>query len=129
MAPLNDLVTRFEYRSDGKVDTWRILKPNGNGTYIGDCDDFALTALYLTTGSLWRFWAALIFGSAKVYYVVTSTGGGHAVMRYKGRYIDNWSRDWVSRGFMERTYGHAFSPWQFVWQVTAIKMALGKLKG
>jgi hypothetical protein len=128
VTPINDLVTGFKYESDGKIDTWTILQPNADGEYVGDCDDFALTALYLSTGSLWRFWFELIFGSAKVCYVVTYTGGGHAVLRYKGQYIDNWSLTWVTKENMETTLGHTFSLWLFPWPITAIKMLLGKIK-
>jgi hypothetical protein len=85
------------------------MKPDADGKYRGDCDDFALTALFIETGSLSKFWYELIFGSAKVFMVTTSNGGGHAVLRYNGQYIDNWSRSWVSREHMESVYGHKFS--------------------
>lgn len=127
MTPINDLVTGFEYRLDGVIDTWRILTPDASGRYVGDCDDFALTALYLSTGSLWKFWFELIFGRAKIHYV-WADGGGHAVLRYKGQYIDNWSMAWVTREHMENL-GHSFSSWQFLWFITAVKMVLGKFKG
>ena len=123
---LNDLETGFVYQSDGKVDSWRILTVDD---LRGDCDDFACTALYIATGSLWPFWVALIFGSAKIHYVTTTNGVGHAVLQYEGLYIDNWSRKYVTKHFMEDTYGHQFSRWMFIWPQTAIKMVLGKLKG
>lgn len=128
MTQVNDLVANFEYRLDGKYDTWRIMKPDERGRYVGDCDDFALTALYLVTGSLWRFWVELILGSAKIYYVWTERGG-HAVLYHKGLYIDNWSMAWVTREYMEVSLGHSFSSWQFLWPVTIVKMVLGKFKG
>jgi hypothetical protein len=62
---LNDLETGFVCQSDGKVDSWRILDVSD---LRGDCDDFACTALFIATGSLWSFWVALIFGSAKIHY-------------------------------------------------------------
>jgi len=105
------------------------MKPDADGKYRGDCDDFVLTALFIETGSLSKFWYELIFGSAKVFLVTTSNGGGHAVLRYNGRYIDNWSRSWVSREHMESVYGHKFSAWLFPWNATALKMLLGKIKG
>lgn len=121
---LDDLATGFAYTSD-KMDTWRILDVSD---LRGDCDDFACTALYIATGSLWSFWVSLVFGSAKIHYVTTVSGGGHAVLEYEGLYIDNWSRKYVTRQCMKDTYGHSFHMWQFPFWVTAIKMVLGKLK-
>ena len=120
---LNDLVAGFVYTSD-QIDAWRILDV---GDLRGDCDDFACTALYIATGSLWSFWAALVFGSAKIHYVVTTNGGGHAVLQYDGLYIDNWSRKYVTKQHMEDVYGHQFSRCMFIWPQTAIKMIMGKL--
>lgn len=128
MSSIEYLTNRFVYKSDGKVDNWQIMQPNADGKYIGDCDDFCVTALYFTTGSLLAFWKALIFGSAKVHYVTTSNGGGHAVLEYEGEFLDNWSLQWVSKGYMEIQYGHKFSKWQFLWFITAIKMLFGKIK-
>jgi len=123
---LDELATGFEYESE-KTDNWRILKLDQHGKCNGDCDDYACTALYIVTGSLWGFWKALILGDAKIHYVITANGGGHAVLGYKDEYIDNWSRKFVSKNFMQSTYGHNFHGWLFPWFVTAIKMAAGKL--
>jgi len=123
---LDDLATGFTYQSDGKFDSWRILDVSD---LHGDCDDFACTALYIATGSLWSFWMALVFGSAKIHFVTTANGGGHAVLKFAGMYIDNWSRKYVTKQYMEDTYGHKFHKWQYPFWVTAIKMLLGKFKG
>jgi hypothetical protein len=123
---LNDLVAGFIYQSDGKVDSWRILTVED---LRGDCDDFAVTALYISTGSLIKFWYELIFGSAKVHMVTTASGGGHAVLEYKGVYIDNWTLAWVPREYMEVVLGHQFKSWMFVWPISALKMFYGKVQG
>lgn len=122
------LANRFEYKSDGKFDNWQIMEQNADGKFVGDCDDFCVTALYFTTDSLFKFWKELIVGSAKVHFVKTSNGGGHAVLEYDGMFIDNWSRSWVSKQYMEDTYGHEFSRIAFLWPITAIKMLFGKIK-
>jgi hypothetical protein len=49
---LDDLATGSIYQSDGKFDSWRILDVSD---LRGDCDDFACTALFIATGSLWSF--------------------------------------------------------------------------
>lgn len=122
------MIKNFIYDPDRKVDTWSIMRPGADGAYRGDCDDYAVTTLYLYTGSLWRFWASLIFGSAKIHFVTTVDGGGHAVLQYNGMYIDNWTQSWVSRNHMETVCGHEFSSWLFPWPTTALKMLLGKLR-
>jgi len=121
---LNDLATGFIYTSE-KTDNWRILTV---ADLRGDCDDFACTALFIAAGSLWSFWMALVFGSAKVHFVTTANGGGHVVLEYEGMCIDNWSRKYVTMQWMEDTYGHQFHLWLFPFWVTAIKMLYGKLK-
>jgi len=126
---MEHLVEQFEYKSDGKLDTWRIMTPDEDGKYRGDCDDFAVTALYISTGSLIKFWYELIFGSAKVHMVTTASGGGHAVLEYKGVYIDNWTLAWVPREYMEVVLGHQFKSWMFVWPISALKMFYGKVQG
>lgn len=123
---LEDLATGFTYQSDGKYDSWRILDASD---LRGDCDDFAVTALYISTGSLIKFWYELIFGSAKVHMVTTASGGGHAVLEYKGVYIDNWTLAWVPREYMEVVLGHQFKSWMFVWPISALKMFYGKVQG
>jgi predicted transglutaminase-like cysteine proteinase len=122
------LASNWVYKSDGKVDTWRILKPNEQGKYVGDCDDFVITALYLSTGTLSKFWLALILGSAKICYVTTIAGGGHAVLKYKGMYIDNWTKEWVTKDHMQQEVKHVFSMWMYPWTTVVIKMLLGKFQ-
>jgi hypothetical protein len=59
--------------------------------------------------------------------VTTDSGGGHAVLGYAGMYIDNWSRKYVTRQYMDDAYGHKFHMWRFPFWVTAIKMVMDKL--
>lgn len=45
---LHSFTQNFEWVSDGKVDSWRILKePSNDGKYKGDCDDFAITVAWI----------------------------------------------------------------------------------
>lgn len=49
----------FVYVPDDK-DEWRILKPIDD-MYFGDCEDYALTYLFLYSGKSWtKFWLNLI---------------------------------------------------------------------
>jgi len=128
MATLNDLIRDWDYQADIYADNWEILVPDADGAYRGDCDDFAVTALYLISGeSLAKFWRALLTRRAKMYFVKVG-GVGHAVLECQGRYIDNIQRRWVTREELlssEPPYDFKFRCWvPFI----AVKMALGKLK-
>jgi hypothetical protein len=122
MLTLDELATGFVYRGD-KTDTWRILD---RSDLRGDCDDYACTALFIATGSMWSFWMALIFGSAKIHYITTHNGVGHAVLQFEGMYIDNWTRKYVTKQYMEDICGHKFHWFWFPFPATALKMALGR---
>lgn len=87
----------FKYKSDGKIDRWSI------GKMIGDCEDFALTTLYLLLGSKAAVRKALLSGEAAIIRTEARPGIGHAVLFYKGFYIDNIYRGW-SRSFMYKKH-------------------------
>jgi predicted transglutaminase-like cysteine proteinase len=115
----------YEYRSE-KGDQWRIPKIE-NGQILGDCEDAALGVLYyvIANESLVKFWW-LLLTSAKICYV-KNDGEGHAVLKYKGQYIDNWTMKWVSKQEME-ALGHKF---HFVFYLTyqvAVKMLYTKVR-
>lgn len=93
---LQVLNTNFIYKPDpsGK-DLWRIL--DTSKIVYGDCEDYALTALYLLCGgSLIKFWKVLVTEKAKIHYV-TVRGAGHAVLEFKGLYIDNTHMKWLTK--------------------------------
>lgn len=43
---VNWLNSRFRYKRDGKLDSWRIMRLNGE-VLQGDCDDYSVTLMYL----------------------------------------------------------------------------------
>lgn len=114
----------YEYRSE-KGDQWRILKQDSDGLMRGDCEDYALSVLYyvIAEKSLFKFWL-LLLSRAKICYV--RNNGGHAVLQYKGQYIDNWTMQWVSKKEME-ALGHKFHWLQYTWLAVAIKMLFTKV--
>jgi len=74
--------------------------------------------------SLLKFWW-LLLTKAKIHYV--RNNGGHAVLQLDGKYIDNWTKDWVSKQEME-ALGHKF---HFVFYLTyqvAVKMLYTKVR-
>ena len=115
---ISDLRKKFEYTSD-KVDGWRILK--GDGPLRGDCDDFAITALWIEADqSMVKFWWMLNTCQAAIWYTKTSRGVGHNMLWVKGKgWIDNNHPYWG-----ERQYRKIF-PWPT--PAIALKMGVGKV--
>ena len=115
----------FEYRSE-EGDQWRI--PKVEDKILGDCEDYALGVLYYVVceESLLAFWYQLIFGKAKIHYV--NNNGGHAVLQVDGMYIDNWTKDWVSKRHME-AMGHKFHFLFYLTYQVALKMLYTKVRG
>lgn len=144
MSPAQDLkylTENFVYVPDNKdgkwyqKDKWRVLdlikdSESHSEKYYGDCEDFALTALYLLSKkSWWRFWMALITRKAKILHC-TVGGEGHAILRYNGFYIDNIQREWfdnsrlTDRGYKLHWGGYGlYIPYQ-----VALKMLIGRIK-
>ena len=121
----------YSYKFDPKGrDMWRVLKPNTLSEYHGDCEDYSLSVLYyvICRESWLKFWWLLLIFEAKLCYVITKNGEGHAVLRYGDMYIDNWTQEWVSKAQMEGL-GHQFHNWRFIPTTVAIKMVMAKLRG
>lgn len=74
------LKSNFQYRSDGRLDTWVLRTYN---KFKGDCEDYALRVAYeLSDRSRTdTLWAILISGSIELYYCKANSEG-HAVLRY-----------------------------------------------
>lgn len=119
---------QYEYKRDEKRDQWRVLTRDPDGVYRGDCEDAALSILYyVVCNQSWlKFWWLLFTNQAKVCYVVTKNGVGHAVLRHKSLYIDNWTKDWVHKAYM-KSLGHEFHKWAFLPTTVAIRMLKARL--
>ena len=117
---LEEINKKFSYKYDDASDKWTIM---AGQELRGDCEDYSLTVLFhVVCKKNWiKFWDILIFGDAKLCYVTTKTGEGHAVLRVDDQYIDNWTKKWVNVGHME-LIGHKFHPKFFRWYHVAIKL-------
>lgn len=127
MISLEHFTNNFVYVPDIK-DSWRILKPI-DGMYFGDCEDFSLTYLFLHCNeSYLKFWTALFFGDARINYCVLPSGDGHAVLSIKDMYIDNITREFVTKNKLVDN-GYVFH-WEYfsAFQV-ARKLLETKLRG
>jgi hypothetical protein len=94
MMDIADLRKRFKWTKDG-FDSYRILRAP-EGPLEGDCDDFAITALWLAEGkSLRRAFLALWRRRAAIWRTRTDRGGRHAVL-WHGRHgwIENGAPRW-----------------------------------
>ena len=126
---VNEFFERYEYKYDpDKIDVWKIPKQDSDGKYRGDCEDAALGVLYyvICEESLFAFWYQLIFGQAKIHYV--DNNGGHAVLQLDGMYIDNWTKEWVTKEHME-SLGHVFHKRDYLFYQVALKMLYTKIRG
>lgn len=106
----------FTYKADGWADHWNI------GVLSGDCEDWALTMLWLLHGkSKTRVVKALLTGKARIIRTVTKTGNGHAVLEYGGAYICNrfptWGK-WRAEYKVKQPYTRA---------MVALKLSFGGL--
>jgi len=116
----------FEYKSE-QGDQWRILKQDSDGLMRGDCEDYSLSVLYyvIAEKSLFKFWE-LLATRAKIHYV--DNNGGHAVLQFDGKYIDNWTQEWVTKEHME-SLGHKFHKRDYMFYQVALKMLNTKIRG
>ena len=123
---IDDLIHRFKYTADGKVDSWRIMKPDSLGNYRGDCDDFAITTWWFICGeSYWKFWIGILFFRVKLWRVLTTPDNiGHLVLEYDGKFIDNIYRKWLPKEEMTHHFRGYLVNNAFM---AAIKMLLGKI--
>lgn len=81
---LDDLRDRFHYLSEVR-DRWTVLDAK-SGPLWGDCDDFALTALWLIAGRSWlrMIWLVATL-QACMWRAKTDSGIGHMVLWVRGR--------------------------------------------
>lgn len=124
---LEELNSAWAYKYDvdqyAVKEYWKIMK---EPPYIGDCEDYALTLLWLISEkSMWKFWWNLITFQAQIRRVKNG-GEGHAVLRYGTKYADNWTLKFVEWEEMEKL-GHKPYFWFYTPLDVAIKLLTAKL--
>ena len=122
---LKELNKSFKYVKDTDQyesrDAWYIMKQK---PYHGDCEDYSLTLLYnLKDRSVTKLLLSLLIRESKICFCKVD-GVGHAVLKYKGRYIDNIQKKWVEKGYMEKR-GYDFSVWMYIPYQVIIKLVMG----
>lgn len=121
-AALADLHGRFVYRRDTNGDDWRLLvRP---GRVYGDCEDFALTLLWLLCGrSVPRMFLSILTFRAMIWICTAPSGELHAILRYKGWWADNTMPDW----YRTKDMPHRLK-WPTPWSVILAKMLWGSIR-
>lgn len=134
-AKLHDLNSNFIYKADKKrflgKGLWYVMRRGADRKYRGDCEDYALTALFHLCGRSWfKFWFKLITFQADIPHCKSPRGGGHAILRYgHNRYIDNWYKKPHTKAEL-KSLGYTFGP--FPWRgpyVVAYKLLISKIRG
>jgi hypothetical protein len=121
---------RYDKEQYGMSDAWKIIySADSDGKFVGDCEDYSLSILYRLCGeSHFKMWWMLITHQAGICLVGPSKSeANHAVLRYKGEYIDNWTKKFGGKDQIEKN--HTFHSWYghgWAYQV-AIKMIMSKV--
>lgn len=127
---VDKLNRRFNYGTEGSQhvirDLWKVM-PLGK-VLEGGYDDYSLNVLkYFGGESRLGMLQLLLDGTAAFHYVrVPQADGrmtGHCVLEYKGKYVDNIFRKWVSKEYME---GHG--KYQFVFKLRIPLIVINYLK-
>jgi hypothetical protein len=134
----DDIVSEFnakwQYRYDtdqyGSSDSWAIIyNENADGKYVGDCEDYALSILWRLSGeSHLKMWWLLATRQAGICLVGPSKWKvSHAVLRYKGDYVDNWTKKFGRKSAIEKNHTfHAILGYGLL-HFTIIKMLMSKV--
>ena len=122
---LKELNKKFKYRKDrdqyGFRDAWYVMN---HEPYHGDCEDYSLTLLFNLKDRKWeKFLLSLLIRESKICHCKVR-GRGHAVLRYKGRYIDNIQKKWCTKAYMENRE-YVFSSWLYIPYQVVIKLIIG----
>ena len=106
--------------------TWVIIK---EPPYEGDCEDYALTLLWLMSDrSMVNFWVNIFTMQAQLRRVITKNGRGHVVLKVGELYADNWTQKFVTWAEMESQSGNKKYLWMYDPILVVLKMFVSTLK-
>ena len=131
---VEDFTAKWEYRLDSKQfgmsDAWKIIySENAGGKFVGDCEDYSLSILYRLCGeSQLKMWWMILTHQAAICLVGPNKWKvSHAVLRYKGDYVDNWTRKFGPKSEIEKNHTfHWFFGYGWAYQV-ALQMIKSKV--
>ena len=126
--------SKWKYRKDkdqyGMADAWKIIySANAEGKFVGDCEDYSLSILYRLCGeSHIKMWWMLITHQAGICLVGPSKWkSSHAVLRYKGEYVDNWTKKFGPKSEIEKNHTFHVAYGHGLFHFTVIKMLMSKV--
>lgn len=101
---------RFKYLTDKKIiigDVWYVM-PEHNQVMRGDCDDFAITSIWLACDrNIWKFILnVFILHRYRLYHATSRNGEPHIIGYAQGLWFDNWTREAVPENEFFATTGH-----------------------
>ena len=94
---VSEVARKFSYTADQPIlslfDHWMVMKED-DGWLSGDCDDFAVTALWKRCDeSLLKFILnVMILHKYRLYFAKTHSGERHIVGYADGLFFDNWTK-------------------------------------
>ena len=93
MTNIGYLNKNFTYTPDPDRGFWKVMR---KPPFRGDCEDYALTLLWLECGrKIWPFIEALLVKDARIcHYTSKRDGGGHAGLMLDARFADNTTKVW-----------------------------------
>ena len=89
----DELNRRFKYRAGSILSPWRDIRK----TATGDCQDYAWTVLVIEAGSPVKALLAMLTLQAVIWRAQSPVNGvipRHAVLWYRGKWIDSTNREW-----------------------------------
>jgi hypothetical protein len=88
---LEELNAGFIWTADQALDNWRLLRADETGKFLGDCDDYAVTASFIGSGSSWgRFWWNVVTRQHVFWWGRTRGNEDHVLLWVRGKgWIDN----------------------------------------
>ena len=105
---LSDLRARYVYTAD-KADRWTLLDAP-EGPLRGDCEDYALTALWICAGrSWWRLWWLVLTCQAMLWWTkFHGDGEPHVMLWVRGHgWTDSYYRDWSAKPHHPKRWPYA----------------------
>jgi hypothetical protein len=87
-----EVASKFVYKPDRirVFDSWKVMRGD---TLYGDCDNFALTAVwYACDRSMLKFiWNVILLHKYRFWFCKTESGEKHVVGYAQGKFFDNFS--------------------------------------
>jgi predicted transglutaminase-like cysteine proteinase len=97
---LKKLNSHFVYQKDDLrwFDHWRILYSEKEQKWVGDCEDYALTLMWMLSGrNLFQFLWDILRLKYLMWFVKYPNGAGHAIVRIENLYYDNIQKKGVTK--------------------------------